>query len=143
MLTGLLFHLIKQKKRFNNKQTYLRQLLLRLDSDIFGAVETRQQFDLLSHNQRLDRQLDLREGAKCQTSHNVHERFSSCQQGGTCITTNEMAGNYVSDQGADEEGLGRWSWIKLTGRTTTTRIVVAYIPCNTRKQAVQATMAQH
>ena len=39
--------------------------------------------------------------------------------------------------------MGRWSWIKLTGRTTTTRIVVAYIPCNTRKQAVQATMAQH
>ena len=132
-----------KKTKLNNKQTYLRQLLLRLDSDFFGAVETRQQFDLLPHSQRLDQQLDLREGAKCQTSHNVHERFGTCQQGGTCIAANEMAGSYVSDQGADEEGLGRWSWVKLTGRTVTTRVVVAYIPCNTRKQAVQATMAQH
>ena len=132
-----------KKHKINNKQTYLSQLLLRLDSDIFGAVETRQQFDLLPKSNSLDRQLDLREGARYQTSHNVHERFGLCQQGGTCITTNEVAGGYVTEQGADEEGLGRWSWMKFTGKNVITRVVVAYIPCITRKQAVQATMAQH
>ena len=127
----------------NNKQTYLRQLLSRLDIDVFGAVETRQQFDLLPKLLSLDRQLDLREGSRCQTSHNVHERFGNIQQGGTCLTTNELIGSYVTEQGADQEGLGRWSWMKFTGRTATTRIIVAYTPCITRKQAVQATLAQH
>ena len=87
--------------------------------------------------------MDLREGSKCQTSHNVHERFGLCQQGGTCITANELTGSYVVEQGADDEGLGRWSWMKLAGKGVTTRIVVAYFPCNTRKQAINATMAQH
>ena len=117
--------------------------MLRLDTDIFGGVETRQQFDLVSKVHSLERQLDLREGARCQTSHNVHERFGTCQQGGTCLTANEIAGTYVTEQGADEEGLGRWSWMKFSGKGATTRIVVAYMPCKTRKQAVQATMAQH
>ena len=132
-----------KKNNINNKQNYLRQLLLRLDADVFGGVETRQQFELLPKVHSLERQLDLRDGSRCQTSHNLHERFGVCQQGGTCITTNELTGGYVIEQGADEEGLGRWSWMKFSGKGVTTRIVVAYIPCNTRKQAVQATMAQH
>ena len=132
-----------KKNKINNKQTYLRQLLLRLDADVFGGVETRQHFDLLPKVQSLERQLDLREGSRCQTSHNIHERFGLCQQGGTCITTNELTGSYVVEQGNDQEGLGRWSWMKFSGKGVTTRIVVAYFPCNTRKQAVQATMAQH
>ena len=72
-----------RKHNHNNKQTYIRHLLSRLDADIFGAVETRQQFDLLPKSMSLDRQLDLREGSRCQTSHNVHERFGLNQQGGT------------------------------------------------------------
>ena len=129
--------------KINNKQTYLTQLLMRLECDVLGAVETRQKFDLLPTMQSLARQLDLREGSRCQTGHNVHERFGICQQGGTCLTTNELMGSYVTEQGTDEEGLGRWSWMKFTGKTVVTRIVVAYMPCPTRKQAVQATMAQH
>ena len=127
----------------NDKQTYLNQLFSRLEVDIFGGVEIRQQHDLVPPLQRLDKQLDIREGGRLQTSHNVHERFSTNQQGGTCMMTNEHIGSFVTSQGSDEEGLGRWSWIKLTGKQITTRVITAYMPCNTRKQAVHATMAQH
>ncbi len=87
--------------------------------------------------------MNLREGSRAQTSHNVHERFSKCQQGGTCTIINELFGAYVTTQGSDEEKLGRWSWIKLQGTNISTRIITAYMPCTTRKEAVHATMAQH
>ena len=79
----------------------------RLEVDIFGATETRQQWDLLPHSQSLSKQMGLREGVKCQTSHNVHERFSKIQQGGTCMIANEEVAQYTTIQGADEEDLGR------------------------------------
>ena len=110
--------------------------------DIFGGVETRQQYDMLPSNLKLSKQLDLREGSRTQTSHNVYERFSTVQHGGTCILAQEAIGSFVSEHGSDTEGLGRWSWLKLTGKSITTRIVVAYMPCTTRKQAVYATIAQ-
>ena len=47
--------------------------MARLEIDIFGASETRQQWDLLPHSQSLSIHMVLREGAKCQTSHNIHE----------------------------------------------------------------------
>ena len=133
----------RKYRKLNNKQSYLIHLVRRLDCDVLGAVETRQQYDLLPNMMKMERQLDLREGARCQTSHNVHERFGINQQGVTCLVVNEMMGGFVTEQGVDEEGLGRWSWIKFTGKTVITRIVVAYMPCSTRKQAVHATMAQH
>ena len=86
--------------------------------------------------------MDLREGSRVQRSHNVLERFSKCQQGGTCITANELVGTFVTTQGSDEEGLGRWSWIKLQGNNISTRIISAYMSCITRKEAVHAIMAQ-
>ena len=45
------------------KQSYLDNLFSRLDIDIFGATETRQQRHLLPHSHSLSKQLDLREGS--------------------------------------------------------------------------------
>ena len=64
------------------------------------------------------------------------------QQGGTYLLAHEAIGSFVSEQGSDPEGPGRWSWLKLSGKSITTRVVVAYMPCTTRKQAVYATIAQ-
>ena len=83
----------------------------RLDIDMFGATETRQQWDLLPYSHSLSKQMGLREGTKCQTSHNVHERFGKIQQGGTCMVANEEVAQYITTQDSDEEGLGRWSWM--------------------------------
>ena len=114
----------------------------RLEIDVFGASETRLQWDLLSHSQSLSKQMGLREGAKCQTSHNIHERFGKNQQGGTCMIANEEVAQYATTQGADEEDFGRWSWMRLAGAEAATRIITAYIPCTTRKKAISATIAQ-
>ena len=114
-----------------------------MDIYLFGAAETRQQFDLLSHELPLWKKMDLREGTQCQTSHNVHERFGKTQQGGTCIIENDSIAQYVTTKGSDKEGLGIWSWMRLSGSTVATRIIIAYIPCVTRTRAVTATIAQH
>ena len=86
--------------------------------------------------------MGLREGTKCQTSHNVHERFGKIQQGGICMIANEEVAQYVTTQGSDEEGLIRWNWMRIAGDGAATRIIIAYIPCATRKRAISATIAQ-
>ena len=90
----------------------------------------------------LDMQLDLREGLRIQTSHNVHKLFSIVQQGVTCLLAYEAMGYFVTAQGPDVKGLGRWSWLIFTGKTITTCVVIAYLACTTQKQAVHATIAQ-
>ena len=79
----------KISKINNNKQTYLSNLFSRLEVDVFGGVETRQQYDMLPANLKLDKQVDLHEGSRTQTSHNIHERFSTVQQGGACLLAQE------------------------------------------------------
>lgn len=88
-------------------------MLSRLEVDVFADVEVKQQWDLVPKSHSLGQQLDVREGSKVQTSHNVHERFSSTQQGITCLVSNEMMGTYITAQGADDEYLGRYSWFKF------------------------------
>ena len=114
----------------------------RLEVDIFGGAETRLHWDLTPKSIPLKKQLNLHDGCKISTAHNVNERFSQCQQGGTFITAMEEVSTYVSEVGIDNEGLGRWTWMKLAGATRTTRVIFAYQPCKTRKQATQATYAQ-
>ena len=111
---------INKKHKNKYKQKYLSLLLSRLEVDIFGGAETRLQFDMLPQSKCLSKQLGLHEGSKFRTSHNVHERFGRCQQGGTFIAATEAAGSFVTSTGTDIEGLGRWSWIKLVGETITT-----------------------
>ena len=72
-MDGFILPANQTKSENYNKQTYLNHLLSRLEVDVFGGAETRQQFDLLPQTHSLDRQLDLREGSRCQTSHNTHE----------------------------------------------------------------------
>ena len=99
----------KKSKINNSKQTYLAHLFSRLEVDVFGGFETRQQYDMLPANLKLNKKLDLREGSRIQRSHNIHERFSTMQQGGTCLLAQEAIGSFVTEQGSDPEGLGQWS----------------------------------
>ena len=56
-------------RKLNNKQTYLTHLVRRLDCDVLGAVETRQQYDLLPKMMKMERQLgrelDVRQVTMC------------------------------------------------------------------------------
>ena len=110
--------------------------------DIYGGVETRTNWSMLPGTHHINRILDLRDGSCSITAHNEHEQFSIAQQGGTFLAATTAAAELVSDKGKDPTGLGRWCWFKLSGTTATTRIVVAYAACVSRKQAHSATIAQ-
>ena len=43
------------------------------------------------------------------------------------MTANESISSSVPTQGTDEEGLGRWSWMRFTRKTSVPRIIVVYI----------------
>ena len=127
----------------NKNLKYYNSLLHRLDVDFLGGAEARCQWDMLPHTHSLPKLLDLREGSRSCYGHNEHEKFSVKQQGGTFLASSPHMGDMVMEMGKDETGLGRWCWMKVAGRFATTRIVVAYQPCSTRKEAPNATMAQH
>ena len=122
--------------------TYYNKLLQRLEVDICGGAESRCHWDMLPSSHSLSKLLELRDGSRFCTGHNTHERFSIKQQGGTFLTTTPQLGEAVMEIGCDDTGLGRWCWMRFAGRQTTTRVVVAYQPCRTRKMAHNSTYAQ-
>jgi hypothetical protein len=70
------------------------------------------------------------------SAHNVHEAkyAGRAQEGGTgTICFGESTG-FITKTGQDDEGLGRWSWIRLSGTNGhATRIVTIYNPCKNKK----------
>ena len=116
--------------------------MLHLDADIYGGVESRTNWSMLPATHCIERILHTREGGQVIAAHNEHEKFSIAQQGGTFLAATAETAEIISEKGKDTTGLGRWSWFKLSGTTTTTRIVVAYAACKSRKQAHSATIAQ-
>ena len=81
---------------------------------------------LVPTSHSLQKVLNLREGSRCVTAYNRHEKFSVKQQGGTFVATQPSLMDAYVKCGNDDEGLGRWSWIQLAGRNATTRVVTAY-----------------
>ena len=81
---------------------------------------------------------------KYATSNNKREAHSVRQFGGTStIALNECASR-VTSTGADETGLGRWSWILLEGKSNIkVRIITAYNPCKTSHNRPATVYAQH
>ena len=116
--------------------------MARLEVDLFGGAKTRLQWIIVPKSKNLRKQLELNEGSKCVTAHNIHEYFGQCQHSGTFIASTESISPFVTDTSTAFEGLGCWSWIKLVGATTTNRVIIAYQPYQTRKSSIQATMAQ-
>jgi hypothetical protein len=68
-------------------------------------------------------------GTQVSAAHNVHERHSRYQQGGTLTAAFTCLAGYVIATGADPTGLGRWSWIQVGAGEHRTRIISAYQPC--------------
>ena len=121
---------------------YFIQLMQRLGVDIIGGAEVRTQWKLVPQQHSLSKLLDLRDGSRCIAAFNTHERFTINQQGGTFMAAMPQICENFLESGSDAEGLGRWCWMKLAGQQITTRVITAYAPCKTRKEARTATMAQ-
>jgi hypothetical protein len=69
------------------------------------------------------------------SAHNVHEaRYAGrTQEGGTGTICFGEATGYITKTGRDKEGLGRWSWAKLSGANGhSTRIISAYNLCKNK-----------
>ena len=116
--------------------------MAKMEVDIFGGAECRTNWNLIPYTHNFTKSLNMREGSHCCTGHNTHENFSLKQQGGTFIASTPTASQFVRDTGTDSTGLGRWSWMKVEGRTSATRIICAYQPCITRKRSMSSTIAQ-
>ncbi len=68
-------------------------------------------------------------------AHNVHEAkyAGRAQEGGTDTICFGDSTGFITKTGQDNEGLGRWSWIRLSGTNGhATRIVTAYNPCKNK-----------
>jgi hypothetical protein len=84
--------------------------------DVFGLAEVSLNFPQLSPDQQW-----IHRFPKLKTnSHYATNKHSTSQDrklyGGTAYLTNTAASPKVADSGADPTGLGRWTWVKLTGR---------------------------
>ncbi len=56
------------------------------------------------------------------------------QWGGTGVTASGRFASFVTLQGAETTGLGRWSWIYVGGGGKLTRVIVAYQPCSPKNR---------
>ena len=73
---------------------------------------------------------NLKGRMKHQLAHNIHQEGDNpVQYGGVLISTNNKTVNWITDQGKDPSGLGRWVWQRFSkqdhGATT---IISSYIP---------------
>ena len=58
------------------------------------------------------------------------------------MIADEEVAQHVTTQGSDEEDLGTWIWMRLSGTGAATRIITACIPYTTRKKAITTTITQ-
>ena len=64
------------------------------------------------------------------TANNIHKSYGNSQYGGTATMAFNKITSTISGTGYNKTGLGRWSWIKFSGKdSVTTRIITAYCPC--------------
>lgn len=81
---------------------------------------------------------------KSATSNNKREAFSVRQYGGTATIAINVSASRVTCTGADETGLGRWSWLLLEGKNDVkVRIITAYNPCKTSHKRPATVYTQH
>ena len=66
----------------------------------------------------------------CSNNQKINPNLSKpFQSGGTATIATNATASHALTSGVDPRGLGRWSWIRLTGKNSlTTRVIMAYCP---------------
>ena len=113
----------------------LNYLVKNLNIDVLAGCESQIDWSMVDRDNQL-----LSLIAPCMTtkgiaSHNSFERIQREQMGGTAIMGVGRICEVITEVGSDGTGLGRWSWIKLSNGTISTRIISAYLPWHPNKQA--------
>ena len=94
-------------------------------------AETILRWPSLKYNARLNNRIrDFYKQFYAASSFNRHEDLGKNQRGGTCIFSVQDTTHRTTTSGIDPTGLGRWSWIQVSGRNGLhIRIISAYRPC--------------
>ena len=99
-----------------------------------GWQEIRFAQHMIQKHERLAERLRdyRRKQIRVSTSNNKHEFIEKFQWGGNATIAYNTLANMARTSGADEDGLGRWSWIQLEGHNNRRiRVISAYNPCHT------------
>jgi hypothetical protein len=111
------------------KVTKLRRLIRQLDLDILGGSEVRANWTVLGEAKSLVNTFRSETDFRCVTGHNIHEQYSSTQEGGTCVMTFDQVATKVTATGTDTTGLGRWCSLLFKGKNDhLCRVITAYQP---------------
>jgi hypothetical protein len=113
----------------HEKQDLITQTIENYEIDVLGLAEINLNLSRLDpHQQWQHRFSRLKTNSHCST--NTHSTSTDrVLFGGTAYLTNETTSHKVSQKGSDTTGLGRWTWLKLTGRQgITVRIINGYRP---------------
>jgi predicted extracellular nuclease len=99
----------------HEKHDQITNTITRHDIDVLGLAEINLNFPALTPNQQWIHRFP-KLPTNSHYSINEHSTSQARQQyGGTAYITNSATSPKVNNSGADPTGLGRWTWVKLTG----------------------------
>ena len=116
----------------NQKQEQGKNWLIKNSVDVCCWQELGIALHMLKHQERIqERMKDYRwTRTRISASNNRHESIDKLQFGGTMTMAVNETATRVHASGADEKGLGRWTWLLFEGHNNyRTRIISAYVPC--------------
>lgn len=119
----------------NHKQKNINDWFVRNEVDVVGWQEVGIVHHLFPKHERLSERLRdyRRRQIRVASANNKHENIDRFQRGGTAVVAYDAIANMSRSSGADESGLGRWSWIQLEGHNDRRVLVIsAYNPCCTK-----------
>ena len=118
-------------KAKSSKSEDIRQYMVENDVDVMGLAETNVNWGKVRNKDTLwDRTKQWFSNRRIGVAYNTHQKLSTnFQPGGTAtLATNDIAHRFKRS-GFDESGLGRWSWVQITGKQRcTTRFITVYCP---------------
>lgn len=129
----------------NSKQNSLKDWLVQNEVDIVGWQEIGLAQHMFQKHERLAERLRdyRRKQIRVSSSNNKHEAIEKFQWGGTATIAYDTLANMARSSGADEDGIGRWSWIQLEGHNNRRiRVISAYNPCRTTTSQFATVYAQ-
>jgi hypothetical protein len=102
---------------FNNeKGNDMHQFCQIFDMDAFFGQESNVDWDLIPYSSQLESMFHTKGALVTIAAHNKHRQIARCQYGGTFgLTFGELV-TKLPETGVDETGLGRFAWMKFTGK---------------------------
>ena len=119
------------------------------DYDIIGVCECNTNWQRVPQQNRPKMLFkDVWESVHTSFNHNTNDiSIEKIQPGGTGIISTNIYANRRMEEGRDNTGLGRWTWVKYRGKKGLNLAVVSvYRPCNPRSdegKSLKATFRQH